>query len=180
MRFQVFVVLAAFLLAHGCSGTARSVQVSYDDARNRTTYRAPSIRIPIETRGSGYGSQFNQLRMTLRARCEGEACQPSMVTMTLSTGGSSELFLGDRTLRVEADDERFTWADPRGDRDDWPQRVVGMVVQVRVAVEQLRAMAEAERLRGTIGAVTLNMSTRNQARIRAFLDRMEGAPESGM
>jgi len=178
MRVRAIVLLAAFLIAQGCSGTAQPVRVTYDDARNRTTYRSSSIRIPIETRGVGYGSQFKQLRMTLQARCEGDACQPSMVIMTLSTGGSSELFLGDRTLRVEADDERFTWPDPRSDRDDQPERVVGMIAQVRASVDQLQAMATAEQISGTIGAVALRMSVRNQARIRAFLDRIDGSAES--
>jgi hypothetical protein len=148
------------------------VVVNYDASDNQTVYRAPSIRIPIEVRGSGYGSQFNQLRMNLQAECTGRECQPSEATMTLSTGGSSELYLGDRTLLIQADDEQFEWPDPQGNRQNQPERVVGMIVQLTAGIDQLRAMATADRLSGTIGSVVLDFDARSQQRLRDYLTRM--------
>ena len=172
-RFASLAVLAVLVVSWiGCTSTSRPVLVDYNASQNETTYRANSIRIPIEVRGSGYGSQFNQLRMSLNASCSGRDCQPSMVTMTLSTGGSSDLYMGERTLVISADDERFEWPDPRGNRENQPEQVVGMVVQITIDVEQLRAMALAESLSGTIGSVNLEFGTRSQERIRDYLARM--------
>ncbi len=172
-RLCALAVIAALPIGLiGCATTARPVLVDYNASQNETTYRANSIRIPIEVRGSGYGSQFNQLRMSLSAECDGRECQPAMAQMTLSTGGSSELYMGDRTLTIKADDEQFEWPDPRGNRENQPEQVVGMVAQMSVSVDQLKAMATADALSGTIGSVTLDFSSRSQQRIRDYLVRM--------
>lgn len=172
---RLFALFAAsIVLAIGWAGcaTERPVVVNYDASQNETTYRSPSIRIPIEVQGSGYGSQFNQLRMLLQAECSGRDCQPSMATMTLSTGGSSDLYLGDRTLLIRADAERFEWPDPKGNREEVPERIVGMIARLTIDVSQLRAMATAEELSGTIGSVILEFGDRSQQRLREYLTRM--------
>jgi hypothetical protein len=172
-RLPAYAAIAALAIGLvGCATTERPVRVNYNASQNETTYRANSIRIPIEVRGSGYGSQFNQLRMSLFAECSGRDCQPSMATMTLATGGSSELYMGDRTLVINADDEQFEWPDPRGNRESQPEQVVGMVAQMSVSVDQLKAMATADALSGTIGSVVLDFGSRSQQRIRDYLVRM--------
>jgi len=162
----------------GCTSTSRPVRVDYNPSQNETTYRANSIGIPIEVSGSGYGSQFKQLRMNLQAECSGRECQPSSITMTLSTGGSSELYLGERTLTIVADDERFEWPDRRSNRENRPERIVGMVVQLTMGIDQLQAMARAEQLSGTIGSVVLDFSDRSKQRMRDYLVRMGLDPTS--
>lgn len=172
-RLVLLMITAALVVSCvGCASTSRPVRVDYNPSENETTYRANSIAVPIEVRGSGYGSQFKQLRMNLQAECTGQECQPSSITMTLSTGGSSELYLGDRALVIEADDERFEWPDPRSNREDRPERIVGMVVQLTMGVDQLQAMARADQLRGTIGSVALDFSDRSKQRMRDYLMRM--------
>lgn len=162
---------ALMLFLIGCGSTQRPVRVNYDTGSNETVYRALSITVPIESQGSGYGSQFNQLRMNLQAECQGRECTPASALMTLSTGGSSDLYLGNRTLTVTADDEEFVWEDPRGQRDLQPERVVGMVAQVSTSIDQLKAMATAEAVSGQIGSVILRLGGRTQDRVRAFLVR---------
>lgn len=164
-----------------CTGTRPPVQVNYDASDDRTTYRAQGISIPIASQGAGYASQFNQLQMSMRARCQGRDCQPKSVVLTFSTSGSSEMYIGDRTLVITVDAERFTWDDPRPDRDSQPERVVGTVARIVADIPQLRAMATAERVTGEIGSVVFIMRSRSQARIRSFLVRtghLDAVPET--
>lgn len=170
--FAVSVLIGLLVVITGCGGATRPVLVDFDASQNRTLYRTPSIRIPIESRDSGYGSQFNQLRMSLRATCSGQDCRPSLATLTLSTGGTSDLYLGDRTLVIKTREEQFEWPDPQGERGNRPERIVGMVVRVEISVSQLRTVALSERVNGTIGSVQLEFDERSQRRIRDFLRRM--------
>lgn len=181
MRIRLIALAALVLMLVGCTSTRRPVQVDYDASDNQTTYRALGISIPIETQGSGYGSQFNQLQMSLRARCQGRECTPQSALLTLSTSGSSDMYIGERTLVITADEERFTWEDPRSDRENRPERVVGTVVQVSADIQQLSAMATAKRVSGEIGSVVFNIRDRSQRRLRSFLVRtghLEASPEA--
>ena len=161
-------LILGFLLA-GCGSTSPSVRVAYDVSENRTTYRASSIPIPVETQGVGYGSQFRKLQMRLQAQCRDRNCKPQTALMVLSVSGGAELYLGDRTLVFNADDERIQWEDPRPDRDTRTERVVGVVARINVDMSQLKAIATAERVTGELGSVRLDIARRTQERIRAFL-----------
>lgn len=180
MKAQFLAVLLIGLLLAGCGSTNRPVRVTYDTADNRTTYRMSTIPVPIESPGAGYGSQFRQLQMSLRARCSGRDCKPQSVLMTLSVGGGAELFLGDRTLVITADEERFEWEDPRPDRDTRTERIVGVVAQIAIDMKPLLAIVSAERVSGGVGSVVLDIDRRTQERIRTFLVRtghLEAPPE---
>lgn len=180
-RVSLLAVATLVLSIMGCASTRPPVQVAYDASDDETTYRALGISIPIASQGAGYASQFNQLQMSVRARCQGRDCRPASATLTFSTSGSSEMYIGDRSLVITADKERFTWEDPRTDRESRPERVVGTVVQISADIAQLRAMATAERVTGEIGSVVFNIRSRSQARIRSFLVRtghLEAAPEA--
>lgn len=172
MEVKVWGIVTLAVLLVGCGSTNEPVRVSYDASDNRTTYRATSIPISIETQDAGYGSQFRQLQMNLRARCQGRECRPPSALMTLSTGGGSELYLGDRTLLITADGEPFEWQDRRPDRDAQPERIVGVIGRMSASIEQLKAIATAERVSGRVGSVILDIDRRTQDRIRAFLERM--------
>ena len=172
MEAKYWGLVALAVLFVGCSSTNEPVRVSYDASDNRTIYRATSIPIPIETRDAGYGSQFRQLQMNLRARCPGRECRPQSALMTLSTGGGSELYLGDRTLLITADGEQFQWQDRRPDRDTQPERIVGVIARLSASIQQLKAIATAERVSGRVGSVVLDFNRQTQDRIRSFLERM--------
>jgi hypothetical protein len=91
------------------------------------------------------------------------------------------LYIGERTLVIAADGERFMWEDPRHDRDNEPERVVGTVARITADIAQLRAMATAERVTGEIGSVRFTMRSRSQARIQSFLVRtghLDAVPET--
>jgi len=181
VRVSVLAMAALALTLVGCTSTQPPVRVDYDASDDRTTYRAQGISIPIESQGAGYASQFNQLQMSMRARCQGRDCQPASATLTFSTSGSSELYIGDRTLVITADGERFVWEDPRHDRDNEPERVVGTVARITADIAPLRAMATAERVTGEIGSVRFTMRSRSRACIQSFLVRtghLDAAPEA--
>lgn len=174
-RVCLFFVGCSLLV--GCGGTTQPVVVEYDSGRDRTTYRSEPIPVRIETRGT-YGSQFEQLRMDLRAVCTGRDCQPDQVQLTLSTVGSSELYIGDRTFAITADGEEFTWKDPFADRRrNQPEEVVGTVLQVSMAIRRLRKIANADNAEGRIGTITLDMEGRCQEQIRTFLTEMGRSQE---
>lgn len=168
VRAWIVTLMLSFLLA-GCGSTSQPVRVTYDTLENRTTYRTSSIPIPVETQGVGYGSQFRKLQMRLQARCRGQNCKPKTALMVLSVSGGAELYLGDRTLVVNADDARLEWEDPRPDRDTRTERVVGVVARITVDMSQLKAIATAERVTGELGSVRLDIARRAQERVRAFL-----------
>lgn len=169
-RTAILVVIGVFFV--GCSGSTRPVVVDYDTTRDHTTYRANSIPVPIEMRDSGYGTQFKKLRMSLWARCEGEACQPDELRLTLSTSGSSELYIGERTLILNADGERLIWEDRRHQRRRRVERVVGMILRVDMDVDTLEQLVNASEVEGRIGTVTLEIEGRPQERLRSFLHEM--------
>lgn len=168
------MLVVAFGVGVGCGGTVQPVVVNYDSGQDRTTYRSRPIPVPVERRGSGYGSQFEELRMDLRGVCTGRACRPDRVRLTLSTTGSSEIYIGDRTFTVTADDEQFTWQDLY-ERRNRTEQVVGTVLQVSMPVGRLRKIAGADHVEGRIGTIRLELDGRTQESVRAFLTEVEGS-----
>lgn len=172
MLYRICILFIACSLIAGCGGTTQPVTIDYDSSRNLTTYRSRPIPISVDTQGS-YGSQFDQLRMDLKATCLGRDCQPDQVQLTLSTLGSAELYIGDRTFVITADGEEFTWKDPfYFRRRNQPEEVIGTVLQVSLPISRLQKIANAADVEGRIGTVTLEVAARDQEQIRAFLAKM--------
>lgn len=174
-RIGSIVVLCGFLI--GCGGSTQPIRIDYDMDLDRTVYRARATPIPVDMQGAGYGSQFQELRMNLWANCQGRACRPEEAQFTLSTSGGADLHIGDRSLLIVADGERFLWEDPEHERRNLAERTVGMILQVSIGFDRLQKIANAEELDGRVGSIDLEIQRRGQDRIRAFVAEVKG--ESG-
>lgn len=169
-RICVIFLVCGVLL--GC-GTSQPVVVDYDDHRNRTIYRTKSIPVRVETRGADYASRFRRLNMRLRADCVGRECQPDRVRLMLSvSSGPSDLHIGERDFTLIADGERFIWEDRIYEQRNRPEHTVGMILEVMIGVDRLQKVANAEKVEAYVGSRGLNISRRNQERLRTFLTEM--------
>lgn len=165
------------LLAVGCAAGPEAT-VSYDAEQNRTTYETRTYTV-ASGGGKSYGSS-KTIDMQAVARCQGEDCSPDTAKLVFSAGGGEALSLSGINGKIETDGVVVRWTSaeasrgsskPVSDREMF--KVVGQFAVVSVSVDQLREIASASSVKGTIGGMRLRFGSGAKLGLQALLRKID-------
>lgn len=176
------LVLAGLLLV-GCGGS-QPVTVSYDADQNQTTYETRSYTV-VSTSGSNYATS-KSIEMRAVARCSGENCTPDAVKFFFATSGSEQMALAGLGGQITADGATFEWTGAEAGTnvsgsgaDDEMIEVVGTFAVVDLRLDQVRRMASASSLSGSIGGMSLRLDSNVQSGLQELIRKIYGEPSGG-
>lgn len=155
------------LLLGGCTAT-EPVMVSYDAARNATSYETRPLTISTG-RSNALGLQGREL-LTMRATaaCMGRDCVPDELLLVFSNAGENETALYYEPLEIEADDENFTWTDLL-DREEAERISPGDFLRVPIARSDFARLAQAQEVKGSLGETPFRLSYEQRAPFRDLM-----------
>ncbi len=165
------IALVLFFILTGCA-SSEPVVVQYDGSENVTTYETQPIDAGIDVStgaiGGGRGVNFR-----VRARCPGEDCTPERVMLSfVLTGGSSPVYMADRSVVITAGGESYRWVQQRRRKIGRAAPVVSKIVAIPVDLKTLEAIAEAERVTGSLGSKEFVWSYELRKPLRIFVSRL--------
>lgn len=175
-------VLFALLVAGGCAG-GQEVTVSYNSESNRTTYKTTDYTVSSVS-GSDYGSS-KSIAMQAIARCQGVNCTPNRAQLVFTSEGSQRLSLSDVSGEITSDGTEITWSNAEANpdfanlSDDTIIEVTGKFAVVDLKTYQLRQIATASSLSGSIGGQPLSLGPNVQAGLRKLLEKVKQSASGG-
>lgn len=168
-------LLFVLLVTSGCAG-GQAVTSSYDAAANRTTYE--TVRYTVySASGAEYGSS-NDISLRATARCENENCTPDSAQLMFAYEGNQQLSLSGVSGQIVADGSRITWSNAEANPDfaNLPDgtviQVTGQFAVIDLPLRQLRQIATATSLSGSIGGQTLTLRSGVQSGLQSLLEKM--------
>ena len=182
MKPSLLPVLLVLLFASGCAG-GQQVTTSYDATANRTTYETTRYTVSTVS-GSDYGSSKN-ISMRAVARCKGENCTPDGAQLVFTYQGDQALSLSGVSGEIFADGTKITWSSAEANSDfaNLPDgstvRVTGQFAAIDLPLGQLRQIATATTLRGSIGGQTLTLRSSLQSGLQKLLAKMNQSAPGG-
>lgn len=170
-------VLLVCLFAVGCAGGPKAT-VSYDAEQNRTTYETRSYT--VATGGSNSYGSSKSIDMQVVARCEGTDCSPDSANLVFSASGSETLSLSGVDGKIEAEDVSVSWTSAEVSRgfsnrvsNNEMIEVVGRFAVVTLSLDQLRQVASASPVKGTIGGMRLRFGSGVKSGMQALLRKID-------
>ncbi len=165
------------VMISGCSGP-EPVSTSYDDKADRTAYQTKPIHLGRYSTGGL--SSGKSVRLIGAAICRGAACTPQQAYLIFSvrdeTNAGSDLFMGDRSLSLQINGERFAWANDPLWESAKDTSIDGEVTRLPLTVKQLSRIARADRVQGTLGSMRFNLSYQQREPLRLLVDRLSQDP----
>lgn len=178
-RFPATLILMtlAALVVGGCSGP-EPLTTSYDANDNRTAYQTKPI--PLGRYSAGGLSGGKSVRLIGQAVCRGNACTPQQAYLIFTvrdvTNAGSDLFMGDRSLSLEINGERFSWAnDPLWESAN-DTSVDGEVARLPLTVQQLSRIARADDVQGALGSMRFSLPYSQREPLRLLINRLNQQP----
>lgn len=167
--------LLGLLVLGGCAG-GQNTTVSYDSDADRTTYETRTYTVSSIS-GSNYASS-KSITVRAIADCQGADCTPEEASLVFTAGGNEQLSLSGVNGRIVADDTEIEWsnADANADfvhrTDDRILQVVGEFATVALSLDQLRQIATASSVDGSIGGQPLNLDSGMQSGLQNLLQKV--------
>ncbi len=165
------LIALALSVLTGCA-SSEPVVARYDSSENVTTYETQPIDagINISTGAIGGGRGIN---FRVRARCPGEDCTPKRAMLSfVLTGGSSPVYMADRSVVITAGGESYRWIQQRRRKIGRAAPVVGKIAAVPLNLKALEAIAEAETVTGSLGSKEFEWSYELRKPLRVLIRRM--------
>jgi hypothetical protein len=182
MSGRFALLLFCTVVLAGC-GAGQVATVSYDSGSDQSTYETRRYTVSTLS-GGNYGSR-QSIRMRVLAQCEGKNCTPDTAQLVFSADASEKLSLSGVNGRISADETEIRWSNAEANRgfagrnrNDIIQ-VLGEFATVDIDVDQLRAMASATSLEGSIGGQSLNLDADVQSGLQTLLRKMRQAQSGG-
>lgn len=149
---------------------------SYDSSSNRMTYETRAYTVSSVS-GSNYGSS-KSIDLKAVARCLGEGCTPDQIQLVFSTTGSQRLGLSSMNGEIVADGNRIAWTGPEARNNLGSVTnenifdIRGTFATVDFDLDQLRTVATASSVEGSIGGQSLDIDSGVQAGFQKLLQKI--------
>lgn len=172
---RLAILLSFSLLIVGCGG-GQQATVSYNSSSNRTTYQTRSYTVSSIS-GANFASS-KSITMRAVARCQGTNCTPNQVQLVFSASGNQQLSLSGVDGQLVANGTRITWSSAEASKglgpvsEDRALNVIGTFASVDLELKQLRTLATATSIKGSIGGQSLNISSGVQSGLQELLRKI--------
>lgn len=173
LRWIALSLLALLVAGCGSSGATES----YNAANNQMIYETRSYTVS-QVSGANFASS-KSITMRAIARCSGQNCTPQQVQLVFSASGNSTLTLSSAAGEIVADGQRVEWSSkaagrPQADTgDDEMINVVGTFATVDLSLSELKQIANASSVEGSIGGTSLNISESIQSGFQSLLMKIQ-------
>lgn len=189
MQIRLLLVTVCFAFLVGCSGS-EDARVKYNSKKNLTTYEAGTYTVSSVRSANLAGSKSIDLRFI--GQCSGTNCSPDAVRFVFSASGNREMRMSGVDGRIVADETRITWTGAEVAMGSWFKpdnemvRVSGKFAEVELPVEQVKRIAQAKSVKGSIGGINLDFGPSVQTGLQNLLQKMshgsagpDGASDTG-
>ena len=174
-------VLFSALLLFGCKASHKAT-VSYDSSSNQRTFETRSYKVSTIS-GASLGSQ-SSINVQAIARCRGQSCRPQSANLVFIAPTNQELSFSEIGGEIVADDTQvIDWTTREAGRSgvdvgsgiggETSINAYGKFAAVRLNAGQLKQIARASSVEGTIGGKPLQFQGGVKAGLKDLLRHME-------
>ncbi len=173
---RIAAAFCLFALLAGCASTSQPVTERYNALSNETTYRTRAISLGALFEGHGIDSGM-RVDLEARASCPGEQCTPDLVWLSFeAVNPKTNIQIGNSAVTMRADEQLYRWTEREGKLAEQDVTYVrGTFVRVRLTLPELRQVATAEHVAGTVGPESFSLSYDDRMPLRRLLTLAEGA-----
>jgi len=182
-RLGIASVLALFILGGFVAGCTAGKQttVEYNAKKNQTAYKTRPYPVS-KTSGGNYGDDAS-VNAQILAYCQGPNCTPEMTHLVFTTdvGNSDQFTITSTSGRIVADGEEIRWSSTEANKqmdpnaDESPNlfnTVRGRFATIDLTMRQLKQIASASDVQGSIGGVSLYFSSSLRSAAQKLLQEM--------
>lgn len=179
VRVFIISILLSFLM--WACGSTSPVTSRYHSSRDIMEYETKPVPVDIDW-GSGVGVQ-KRVEAEAYARCRGQGCKPSHITLVFRLTGRSSVNLDGRMIQFTAEGKEFRSAPDTQEGTRNPLETppsIGVIAGIEVSFEEFRMIARAQEIEGTLGSSEFGINRERRAPFRALIMEIageDGAPE---